>query len=536
MFFKKKNSVLEKAENKKTVCLDFDGVIHSYKSGWKGIDETPDEPVEGIENFIKELYDNNYNICIFSSRSKEEVGINAMKNYVASLDIDNEIYNSIQWPQEKPPAHIYIDDRAFAFKGKFPAISEIDNFKAWMKKSSSESSSKKSIDLFKAKYIKKIPKSGGGFTYIYKENERKKINEEKKYSIVNSVKNIKNLFEKNGYHVRLNESKSTNSFYLNLSKKDREGDDIDIKLRISDHPKVDEKNYRRKETIEKWEWRNEGLKETSLELETNKEDQEINAYKKGNFSKTNIIDIYDEVNNLFNRLEKELNEPVKPIEARPTLTLEQKKEKIKSISNKILDKKDKINEIEEKFKPIGDESSRKLYLFGNIKNGRLEIPDPMFTKVYLEDDENYFNFNQFEVGAKKIDRFIKEMEYFLNKSLTFSGHPLEGRQKFQGMDISLEHKVGSTREGVDKMKIIKSVNDIFVKSKIDRSKLRKEVVTNKKGHRQTVWRKVGEDIKDLLLGLFGGKYKSIVEAARKEYEINNIKDKFNITMGEWSVH
>lgn len=37
----------------------------------------------------------------------------------------------------------------------------------------------------------------------------------------------------------------------------------------------------------------------------------------------------------------------------------------------------------------------------------------------------------------------------LEKSLTFSGYPLEGRAKFQGMDISIENNAGSTRSGVD---------------------------------------------------------------------------------------
>lgn len=37
----------------------------------------------------------------------------------------------------------------------------------------------------------------------------------------------------------------------------------------------------------------------------------------------------------------------------------------------------------------------------------------------------------------------------LEKSLTWSGHPLQGRMKFQGMDISIENKAGSIRSGVD---------------------------------------------------------------------------------------
>ena len=37
------------------VCLDFDGVIHSYSSGWKGPREIPDPPVPGAIRWIREF-------------------------------------------------------------------------------------------------------------------------------------------------------------------------------------------------------------------------------------------------------------------------------------------------------------------------------------------------------------------------------------------------------------------------------------------------------------------------------------------------
>lgn len=38
-----------------TVSFDFDGVIHSYRSGWKGAAVIPDPPIEGIKEVIEQL-------------------------------------------------------------------------------------------------------------------------------------------------------------------------------------------------------------------------------------------------------------------------------------------------------------------------------------------------------------------------------------------------------------------------------------------------------------------------------------------------
>ena len=41
--------------NAPILCLDFDGVIHSFKSGWKGAGKIPDPPVEGAIEWIRSL-------------------------------------------------------------------------------------------------------------------------------------------------------------------------------------------------------------------------------------------------------------------------------------------------------------------------------------------------------------------------------------------------------------------------------------------------------------------------------------------------
>ena len=44
---------------RKTVVLDFDGVIHEYKSRWISPGIISDGPVEGVSRFISELRANN---------------------------------------------------------------------------------------------------------------------------------------------------------------------------------------------------------------------------------------------------------------------------------------------------------------------------------------------------------------------------------------------------------------------------------------------------------------------------------------------
>lgn len=116
------------------IALDFDGVLHSYASGWHGAHVVSDAPVPGALNFIKELIeDKRFVVCIYSSRSHQPGGIDAMKEWLFNEGLTQEQLSQIEFPKNKPQAKLIIDDRGFQFQGKFPTLDYIDNFVPWYK-------------------------------------------------------------------------------------------------------------------------------------------------------------------------------------------------------------------------------------------------------------------------------------------------------------------------------------------------------------------------------------------------------------------
>lgn len=116
---------------KQTIVFDFDGVIHSYTSGWKGTTCIPDPPVHGIEKALKDVHDAGYEVVIVSTRCDSFFGRVAIENwldlYGLSVFVDRVC-------KEKPPAIVYIDDRAICFDGHPEKLLEkIKAFKPWNK-------------------------------------------------------------------------------------------------------------------------------------------------------------------------------------------------------------------------------------------------------------------------------------------------------------------------------------------------------------------------------------------------------------------
>ena len=115
---------------KQTVVFDFDGVIHSYTSGWIGPACIPDPPVPGIKEAIAEIRAAGYEVVVVSTRCTHIAGIQAILNWL----MDHEIQVD-RVCVDKPPAIVYIDDRAICFDGRPETLlGQIQEFKPWNKR------------------------------------------------------------------------------------------------------------------------------------------------------------------------------------------------------------------------------------------------------------------------------------------------------------------------------------------------------------------------------------------------------------------
>lgn len=147
------------------ICIDFDGVIHSYEKGWQ------DGVIYG--NITPGFFDWAFHVStkcdlvIYSSRSKTQAGIDAMRSwlflhwkkraedYCIAAIFDEVSANELElfcidssdgspekgnvlkftFANEKPKAFLTIDDRAICFQGTWSdldlSLESILAFKPW---------------------------------------------------------------------------------------------------------------------------------------------------------------------------------------------------------------------------------------------------------------------------------------------------------------------------------------------------------------------------------------------------------------------
>lgn len=115
---------------KKSICFDFDGVIHAYREGWRD-GSIYDQPVPGVLDCIRGLMAQWQPVVICSCRNpariREWMGIHAPDITTISLmsdsrlgDWDNEPlfwrnHKVVLVTRLKPCSSIYIDDNALEF-------------------------------------------------------------------------------------------------------------------------------------------------------------------------------------------------------------------------------------------------------------------------------------------------------------------------------------------------------------------------------------------------------------------------------------
>lgn len=134
-----------------TVALDFDGVLHSYSSGWTG--PIPfDAPVEGAQGFCQWLVSNKFKVVVMTTRAEHEGAAEGIRAWFQHHGFPEEFWKSkealsmggwmrgerwVEVTHEKAHADVYVDDRGWRFNGDFAELREFlgtpNNLKPWNK-------------------------------------------------------------------------------------------------------------------------------------------------------------------------------------------------------------------------------------------------------------------------------------------------------------------------------------------------------------------------------------------------------------------
>lgn len=110
---------------KPILALDFDGVLHSYISGWQGADVIPDPPVPGAVAFVTEASEF-FAVVVYSSRARFPEGAESIRAWLRAKG-----FLEVPVTCQKPPAFVSLDDRVITFRGHFPNAQGLLEFKVW---------------------------------------------------------------------------------------------------------------------------------------------------------------------------------------------------------------------------------------------------------------------------------------------------------------------------------------------------------------------------------------------------------------------
>jgi hypothetical protein len=95
----------------KTIAVDFDGVLHGYRDGWRD-GAIYDAPVDGAASSLRRLRKHGYRVLVHSTRANDVIHRLRMEDWLKHHEIP---FDEIWCEPGKPIAEFYIDDRAIRF-------------------------------------------------------------------------------------------------------------------------------------------------------------------------------------------------------------------------------------------------------------------------------------------------------------------------------------------------------------------------------------------------------------------------------------
>lgn len=113
------------------LCIDFDGVIHDYRHGWKG-GAIYGNVTTGFWEWAERAKDY-FRLVVYSSRSMTRDGIDGMKAWMTREHPQRQLPVYFEFEAKKPPAFLTIDDRALTFAGDWGAFDPVKlrEFEPW---------------------------------------------------------------------------------------------------------------------------------------------------------------------------------------------------------------------------------------------------------------------------------------------------------------------------------------------------------------------------------------------------------------------
>lgn len=123
------------SEHKKTICIDFDGVIHDYSKGWRGID-VYDRPIAGAKEGLLALRNAGWVIIIYTTRNDTPKLREFLESNELVFDYINvNPYQPMGSDKGKILADVYLDDKGITFDGDWEkTVSAIQTFTPWQRK------------------------------------------------------------------------------------------------------------------------------------------------------------------------------------------------------------------------------------------------------------------------------------------------------------------------------------------------------------------------------------------------------------------